>query len=64
MSPGAAAAKASFAAWVAAFRKVGDTDAASEAAYGALDPTRSDTEYWAFWSAKADPPAPKSGKKK
>jgi len=64
LSPGAAAAKASFAAWIAAFRKVGDPDAASEAAYGALDPTRSDTEYWAFWSAKADPPKPKAGKGK
>ncbi len=64
LASGAPASKASFAAWVAAFRKVGDPDAASEAGYGALDATKSDTEYWAFWAAKADPPKPKNAKGK
>jgi hypothetical protein len=64
LASGAPASKASFAAWVAAFRKVGDPDAASEAGYGALDATKSDTEYWAFWAARADPPKPKNAKGK
>ncbi|MBL9087888.1 MAG: hypothetical protein JNM10_12195 [Planctomycetia bacterium] len=64
LASGAPAAKASFAAWVAAFRKVGDPDAASEAAYAALDASKSDAEYWAFWAAKADPPKPKNAKGK
>lgn len=63
-SAGNVATKGSFTAWVTAFRKVGDPDAASEAAYGALDAAKSDAEYWAYWAAKADPPKPKAGKTK
>lgn len=56
-----AAGKASLAAYVQAFAKWGHPDAAAEAAVGGMDPAKSDAEYWAFWSARADPPA-KPGK--
>ena len=43
-------------AWIAAFRKVGHPDAASEAAVAAMDPARCEPEYWAYWGPRADPP--------
>lgn len=58
-SPGASVGKASLAAWVAAVRKSGHPDAGAEAAVGAMDPSKSDAEYWAYWNARAEPPPKK-----
>jgi hypothetical protein len=55
--------KAGLAAWATSMRKVGHPDAASEAAYGALDVGKADAEFWAYWSLRADPPK-KPGKPK
>ena len=37
-------------------KRTGHPDAASDAAYGPLDPQKSDAEYWAYWGPRADPP--------
>ncbi len=57
-------AKAGFAAWIGAFRKVGHPDAAAEAACGAMDPKKADEEFWAWWTVRVEPPPkPKPGEK-
>jgi hypothetical protein len=56
--------KTSLAAWVASYRKTGHADAASEAGFAAVDAAKCDAEWWAWWSARAEPPVkPKPGQK-
>jgi hypothetical protein len=57
-----AVGKASLAAYVQAFSKWGHPDAAAEAAVAGMDPTKSDAEFWTYWSGRADPPQKPGGK--
>jgi hypothetical protein len=55
--------KASLAAWVAAVRKEGHADVGANAAYSAIDGSKSDAEFWAYWTDRAEPKKPpKPGK--
>jgi hypothetical protein len=55
--------RASLAGYVTAFKKWGHPDAGSEGAFGAMDETKSDVEYWAFWKDRTEPKKPtKPGK--
>ena len=60
---GAPMAKASLAGWVAAMRKFGHPDAGAEGAF-AMDPAKSDAEFWKYWTERAEgPPKPDKGGK-
>lgn len=49
-------AKASFSAWLPAFRKTGHPDAAAEAACAVMEPGKADEEFWSWWTTRLEPP--------
>jgi hypothetical protein len=53
---GSPMAKASLAGWVAAMKKSGHPDAGAEGAFAPMDPAKSDAEFWAYWTDRAEGP--------